>query len=154
MLQSSEILVSDQLNNEELEFLTNQSFELFCKLRNYTNLSFNNVFFLKEQLRKMYLESTNNLKIYTVKINEKIIGCACLLKDSGYIRDLFVKEENQRQGIGTLILKRVIKDMTSTKDITITTHPSIVDFYKKNDFLVVLANEHNITMKKSKYRKR
>lgn len=50
MLQSSEILVSDQLNNEELEFLTNQAFELFCKLRNYTNLSLNNVFFLKEQL--------------------------------------------------------------------------------------------------------
>lgn len=74
MLQSSEILVSDQLNNDELEFIINQSFELFCKLRNYTNLSLNNVFFLKEQLRKMYLESTNNLKIYTVKINEKIVG--------------------------------------------------------------------------------
>ncbi len=154
MLQSGEILVSDQLNNDELEFIINQSFELFCKLRNYNNLSLNNVFFLKEQLRKMYLESTNNLKIYTVKINEKIVGCACLLMDIGYIRDLFVKEENQRQGIGTLILKRVIEDMTSIKDITITTHPSIVDFYKKNDFLVVLANEHNITMKKSKYRKR
>lgn len=45
MLQSGEILVSDQLNNDELEFIINQSFELFCKLRNYTNLSLNNVFF-------------------------------------------------------------------------------------------------------------
>ena len=36
MLQSGEILVSDQLNNDELEFIINQSFELFCKLRNYT----------------------------------------------------------------------------------------------------------------------
>lgn len=150
MLQNINVLVSDKLNSEELEFLTNQSFELFCKLRNYSNLSQNNVLLLKEQLQKMYLESMDNLKVYTVKINEEIIGCACLLKDSGNLRDLFVQEENQRRGIGTLILKRVIQDMASTKDITITTHPSIVDFYKKNDFEVVESNEHNITMKKLK----
>ena len=109
MLQNGKILVSDKLNSEELEFLIDQSFELFCKLRNYTNLSPNKVIFLKEQLQKMYLENKNNLRIYTIKINEEIIGCACLLKDSGNIRDLFVKEENQRQGIGTLLLKKSFK---------------------------------------------
>lgn len=39
--------------------------------------------------------------------------------------------------------------MASIKDITITTHNSIVDFYRKNDFLVVESNEHNLIMKKS-----
>ena len=52
MLQSGEILVSDQLNNDELEFIINQSFELFCKLRNYTNLSLNNVFFSERTTSK------------------------------------------------------------------------------------------------------
>lgn len=148
MLENVKMTISEELSEEELKFLKNESFNLFCKTRNYPNLTEENILFLKENLEKMYLENLSNIKIYTVKFQEEIIGCATLLTDSGYLRDIFVKDKYQRQGIGTLILKQIIKDMAAAKKVTLTAHPSVIDFYKQNGFEVIESTKHDVVMKK------
>lgn len=142
------IKVTNALENETIEFLINESYILFSRLRGYYKLSKEINEQQKEQLKSMYINVHNkNDKIYIAYVSNIIVGCA-YINDSGYLSHIFVKEEYQRQGIGSLLLKNIISDMDENKEITLNTHSEVLDFYKKYDFSVVAEGDNFIKMKR------
>ncbi|MFH1473332.1 MAG: GNAT family N-acetyltransferase [Candidatus Aenigmatarchaeota archaeon] len=59
----------------------------------------------------------------------------------GYIEDLFVSEGSRKKGVGTMLVKRVVKEMKKkgVAAIFITTsrkNKNAIEFYKKSGFIV------------------
>jgi len=98
-----------------------------------------------------FLESYNYL--YVVEDGEEIIGCATLHLQSklirnggvaGFIEDVVVKEKNRGQGIGELLVKKLVelaKDLGCYK-VSLSCFPERTEFYKRCGFF-----EENITMR-------
>lgn len=137
----------EQFNNEIIHFLVNESFTLFCYLKGIQNLSKENSEKLKEALKNMYSFDNKNFILYVAYKEDIIIGCA-YITNTGYLRDLFVKKEYQKQGIGSLLLKKIILDTKENESITLSTHPSLAEFYKKNNFIIIEEGENKIKMKR------
>ena len=89
-----------------------------------------------EMLRNAYL---NSLKIYGAYVDDKLIGIIRVVGD-GYsvifIQDLLVHPGFQRNGIGTLLLKRMLKEYESVYQMHLITEDSekTISFYKSLGF--------------------
>lgn len=143
------VRITDKYNTEIIDFFVNESCNLYCKLRGYNNLLNEDREKLKKQLRNLYIMDNDNKTIYIAYVSNKIVGGACVVNNC-YLKDLFVKEEYQRKGIGSILIKNIIFDMKNNEEITLSTHPDIVNFYKKNHF-IVLEEGKTIKMKTKKY---
>lgn len=133
-------------NKENLNFLVQESLELFLKLRDYSSISEEQKIEMKETLKQMYIDQTSeNQTIYTIYFQEEIIGCACITDH--YINDLFIKKEYQRQGIGTLVLNRIIKDF-GKECLTFHTYLENLDFFQKRGFTLIEENVDSIKMQR------
>ncbi len=139
-----EIRVSSIFNDEIIDFLVDESYRLYAKLKGIEQLSSKNTEFLKEKLKKLYICDTDRIKIYVAYKEKLMIGCACITND-GCLRDLYVKEEYQNQGVGSLLLNQILYDV---KDVFLTTYPNLTEFYRKNGFHIIQQNENSIEMKK------
>ena len=94
----------------------------------YTSLGWTNYTDNPEMLRNAYL---NSLNIYGAYVDDKLIGVIRVVGD-GYsvifIQDLLVHPDFQRNGIGTLLLKRMLKEMhliTEDSEKTISFYKSL-----------------------------
>ena len=89
-----------------------------------------------EMLRNAYL---NSLKIYGAYVDDKLIGIIRVVGD-GYsvifIQDLLVHPDFQRNGIGTLLLKRMLKEYENVYQMHLITEDSekTISFYKSLGF--------------------
>lgn len=134
------------LDKQIFGFLVNESYKLFIKLKGYQNLPQENIERLKDKLRNLYSSSiTENDQIYIAYLENEIVGCAYVTEE-GDLRDVYVKEEYQRQGIGSLLLDKVLSNEKTKNNITLNTHPEVVSFYEKNGFTVIQKDEKSIKM--------
>ena len=102
----------------------------------YTSVGWTNYTDNPEMLRNAYL---NSLKIYGAYVDDKLIGIIRVVGD-GYsvifIQDLLVHPEFQRNGIGTLLLKRMLKEYENVYQMHLITEDSekTISFYKSLGF--------------------
>ena len=102
----------------------------------YTSLGWTNYTDNPEMLRNAYL---NSLKIYGAYVDDKLIGIIRVVGD-GYsvifIQDLLVHPDFQRNGIGTLLLKRMLKEYENVYQMHLITEDSekTISFYKSLGF--------------------
>lgn len=68
--------------------------------------------------------------------------------DKGYLSNIFVKDIYQKQGVGSLLLKSVISDKKGNEEITLDTYPNAIEFYKKNDFVILEEDDQVVRMKR------
>lgn len=134
-------------NNEIIDFLVDESYKLFSKIRGY-NISSKDVNDkLKEKLKEIYIQNNNvGDIIYVVYKTNIIVGCA-YINNSNYLSDMFIKEEYQHQNMGSLLLKKIIEDNIE-REITLTAHHDVVDFYKKYGFIVFEESDKQVKMKR------
>ena len=105
-------------------------------LRLYTSVGWTNYTDNPEMLRNAYL---NSLKIYGAYVDDKLIGIIRVVGD-GYsvifIQDLLVHPDFQRKGIGTLLLKRMLKEYENVYQMHLITEDSekTISFYKSLGF--------------------
>jgi|SRR5699024_4725365 len=88
----------------------------------------------KETLKKAI---DNSLKLYTVWDKDKLIGLARIVGDNYviiYIQDILVLEGYQNQGIGSKLLKLILEEYKSIRQIVLLTEDSekTINFYEKN----------------------
>lgn len=143
------IKLSDTFEQEIITFLVNESYRLYMKLKKtkLEEVTKNQQNSLKMQLKNMYMNDINHFKIYTVFDDNLMIGCATLSSD-GYLRDLYVTEEYQNKGIGSLLIQRIIEDVKEQSEITLNTYYELLEFYKKNGFSVLKEFDTSIMMKR------
>ena len=105
-------------------------------LRLYTSVGWTNYTDNPEMLRNAYL---NSLKIYGAYVDDKLVGIIRVVGD-GYsvifIQDLLVHPDFQRKGIGTLLLKRMLKEYENVYQMHLITEDSekTISFYKSLGF--------------------
>lgn len=102
----------------------------------YTSVGWTNYTDNPTMLRNAYL---NSLKIYGAYVDDKLIGIIRAVGD-GYsvifIQDLLVHPDFQRNGIGTLLLKRMLKEYENVYQMHLITEDSekTISFYKSLGF--------------------
>ena len=102
----------------------------------YTSVGWTNYTDNPEMLRNAYL---NSLNIYVAYVDDKLIGVIRVVGD-GYsvifIQDLLVHPDFQRNGIGTLLLKRMLKEYENVYQMHLITEDSekTISFYKSLGF--------------------
>lgn len=102
----------------------------------YTSLGWTNYTDKPEMLRNAYL---NSLKIYGAYVDGKLVGIIRAVGDGFsvlFIQDLLVHPDFQRNGIGTLLLKRMLKEYENVYQMHLITEDSekTVSFYKSLGF--------------------
>lgn len=141
-----EIKTTNKLDENIITFLTEQSYHLYCKLKTriFEEKTMNKI---KDEFKKMYISSFNeNDKIYIASISSRIVGCA-YVTDTGYLRDMFVSADFQKQNIGSRILEKLISDFLE-KEIVLDAHNDVIEFYKKYNFIVTKQNGEIFKMKR------
>ena len=98
----------------------------------YTSLGWTNYTDKPEMLRNAYL---NSLKIYGAYVDGKLVGIIRAVGDGFsvlFIQDLLVHPDFQRNGIGTLLLKRMLKEYENVYQMHLITEDSekTISFYK------------------------
>jgi len=142
-----EIKVFNKFNDEVINFLINESYILFSKLRKCENVALDMKNKLKDSLKQMYIKNNKDSdKIYVAYNLDSIVGCA-YITEKGYLSDLFVKEDYQNQGIGSSILNKILFDFKDS-DIILDSNFLAVDFYKKHNFKIIEQKNNFIKMKK------
>ena len=89
-------------------------------------------------LREAYKHS---LKIYVAYLNEQLVGLIRVVGDGFsvvFVQDLLVYPENQRQGIGTALLKKVLEEFDGVYQLHLLTDNTekTVAFYKSLGFVM------------------
>lgn len=79
----------------------------------------------------------NSLKIWTVWDGTQLIGLARVVGDGYtiiYIQDILILESYQGQGIGSKLLKLILEQYKSVRQIVLMTEETekTINFYKKN----------------------
>ena len=102
----------------------------------YTSLGWTNYTDNPEMLRNAYL---NSLKIYGAYVDGKLVGIIRAVGDGFsvlFIQDLLVHPDFQRNGIGTLLLKRMLKEYENVYQMHLITEDSekTISFYKSLGF--------------------
>jgi len=142
-----EIKVFNKFNDEVINFLINESYILFSKLRKCENVALDMKNKLKDSLKQMYIKNNKDSdKIYVAYNLDSIVGCA-YITEKGYLIDLFLKEDYQNQGIGSSILNKILFDFKDS-DIILDSNFLAVDFYKKHNFKIIEQKNNYIKMKK------
>ena len=101
-----------------------------------------------------FLCEANRIKFFVAEMNGKIVGVACYeyVKDVALIRHVYVKPENQRKGIGTVLLKHleslIVKEDKTEKLIVGTYNAAYwaIAFHQKHGYGIV--ENSNIILKK------
>lgn len=88
----------------------------------------------------------NSLKVWTVWYEDKLIGLARVVGDDYtiiYIQDVLILEEYQNQGIGSKLLKLILEQYKSIRQIVLMTENTekTVGFYLKNG--MVKTSDYN-----------
>ena len=104
----------------------------------YTSVGWTNYTDKPEMLKNAYL---NSLKIYGAYVDGKLVGIIRVVGDGFsvlFIQDLLVHPDFQRNGIGTLLLKRMLKEYENVYQMHLITEDSekAVSFYKSLGFTV------------------
>lgn len=102
----------------------------------YESVGWTNYTDKPEMLRNAYL---NSLKIYGAYVDDKLVGIIRAVGDGFsvlFIQDLLVHPDFQRNGIGTLLLKRMLKEYENVYQIHLITEDSekTISFYKSLGF--------------------
>lgn len=102
----------------------------------YTSLGWTNYTDNPEMLRNAYI---NSLKIYGAYVDGKLVGIIRAVGDGFsviFIQDLLVHPDFQRNGIGTLLLKRMLKEYENVYQMHLITEDSekTISFYKSLGF--------------------
>lgn len=102
----------------------------------YTSVGWTNYTDKPEMLRNAYL---NSLKIYGAYVDGKLVGIIRAVGDGFsvlFIQDLLVHPDFQRNGIGTLLLKRMLKEYENVYQMHLITEDSekTISFYKSLGF--------------------
>lgn len=102
----------------------------------YTSVGWTNYTDKPEMLKNAYL---NSLKIYGAYVDGKLVGIIRVVGDGFsvlFIQDLLVHPDFQRNGIGTLLLKRMLKEYENVYQMHLITEDSekAVSFYKSLGF--------------------
>ena len=102
----------------------------------YTSVGWTNYTDNPEMLRNAYI---NSLKIYGAYVDGKLVGIIRAVGDGFsviFIQDLLVHPDFQRNGIGTLLLKRMLKEYENVYQMHLITEDSekTVSFYKSLGF--------------------
>ena len=102
----------------------------------YASLGWTNYTDKPEMLKNAYL---NSLKIYWAYVDDKLVGIIRAVGDGFsvlFIQDLLVHPDFQRNGIGTLLLKRMLKEYENVYQIHLITEDSekTISFYKSLGF--------------------
>ena len=102
----------------------------------YARLGWTNYTDNPEMLRNAYL---NSLKIYGAYVDDKLVGIIRAVGDGFsvlFIQDLLIHPDFQRNGIGTLLLKRMLKEYENVYQIHLITEDSekTISFYKSLGF--------------------
>ena len=102
----------------------------------YTSVGWTNYTDNPEILRNAYL---NSLKIYGAYVDGKLVGIIRAVGDGFsviFIQDLLVHPDFQRNGIGTLLLKRMLKEYENVYQMHLITEDSekTISFYKSLGF--------------------
>lgn len=89
-------------------------------------------------LRESYRHS---LKIYAAYLNEQLVGLIRVVGDGFsvvFVQDLLVYPDNQRQGIGTALLKKVLEEFSGVYQLHLLTDHTekTVAFYKSLGFVM------------------
>lgn len=145
-LNKIQIKTINKLDENIIDFLTKQSYNLYCKLKTriFEEKTMNKI---KDEFKKMYISGFNeNDKIYIASKSTKIVGCA-YVTGTGYLRDMFVSADFQKQNIGSSILEKIITDFKE-KEIVLYAHKDVIDFYKKYDFIIMEENGKKVKMKR------
>jgi hypothetical protein len=102
----------------------------------YARLGWTNYTDKPEMLKNAYL---NSLKIYGAYVDNKLVGIIRAVGDGFsvlFIQDLLVHPDFQRNGIGTLLLKRMLKEYENVYQMHLITEDSekTISFYKSLGF--------------------
>ena len=102
----------------------------------YASLGWTNYTDKPEMLRNAYL---NSLKIYGAYVDGKLVGIIRAVGDGFsvlFIQDLLVHPDFQRNGIGTLLLKKMLKEYENVYQMHLITEDSekTISFYKSLGF--------------------
>ena len=102
----------------------------------YTSVGWTNYTDNPEMLRNAYL---NSLKIYGAYVDDKLIGIIRVVGDGFsvlFIQDPLVHPDFQRNGIGTLLLKRMLKEYENVYQMHLIMEDSekTISFYKSLGF--------------------
>lgn len=102
----------------------------------YARLGWTNYTDKPEMLKNAYL---NSLKIYGAYVDDKLVGIIRAVGDGFsvlFIQDLLVHPDFQRNGIGTLLLKRMLKEYENVYQMHLITEDSekTISFYKSLGF--------------------
>ena len=103
----------------------------------YASLGWTNYTDKPEMLKNAYL---NSLKIYGAYVDDKLVGIIRAVGDGFsvlFIQDLLVHPDFQRNGIGTLLLKRMLKEYENVYQMHLITEDSekTISFYKSLGFV-------------------
>lgn len=84
----------------------------------------------------------NSLKVYTAWNKDMLVGLARVVGDNYtiiYIQDILVLESYQDQGIGSKLLKLVLEEYKSIRQIALLTDDTekTISFYQKNGMVKV-----------------
>lgn len=82
---------------------------------------------------------THSLKIYAAYTDEKLVGVIRVVGDGFsvvFVQDLLVNPEYQRQGIGTVLFKKILEEYCSVYQLHLLTDNSerTINFYKSLGF--------------------
>ena len=91
---------------------------------------------------KLWQSITSSLKIYSVFVDNEFAAIARVLGDgitTILIQDIIVKQKYQNGGIGTALIKAILKDYKSVRQTILLcdNDKKLIDFYKKNGLKVV-----------------
>ncbi len=75
---------------------------------------------------------SGNEKVILAKINKKIIGSVRLVDEKDYyvLRTLYLLPEYQKRGIGSMLLKFLLKESAGKKDLYCLPYPHVKIFYE------------------------
>jgi len=107
----------------------------------------------KEIFKSGVFESmNNNLKFYGAFIEDKMLGIIGF--DKNNILYLYVSNEYQKKGVGTLLLKFTLEMLREYDVVNIETVETAKSFYKKNGFKNKNNNKYDVLMeyKRKKFR--
>ena len=89
-----------------------------------------------------------NLTVFvTIRENSELIGFGRAISDGIYralVDDIIVGIDNQKKGLGKIIVEKLLDQLTGIDEIFLNTKPYLEEFYKKFGFNKV----NTITMKK------
>ncbi|MCR8968516.1 GNAT family N-acetyltransferase [Facklamia sp. 7083-14-GEN3] len=89
----------------------------------------------------------NSLKVWTAWEGDQLIGLARVVGDGLtiiYIQDILILEDYQRQGVGSMLLQKVLKEYQAVRQIILMTDSTdkTQNFYKKNG--LIRTDEHQL----------